>query len=131
MKKKILLIIILFTIALIPVATFAKNVDLNFKDLSGAWYSDNPDECVDPVEDGTIGTYDGIPTAGLSSLQAAFVDKYHDIAAKLGQQYKIPWETVVAQGILESASGTSNFARTRNNFFGIGAFDSNPNNALF
>ena len=129
MKKKILLIIILFTIALIPVATFAKNVDLNFKDLSGAWYSDNPDECVDPVEDGTIGTYDGIPTAGLSSLQAAFVDKYHDIAAKLGQQYKIPWETVVAQGILESASGTSNFARTRNNFFGIGAFDSNPNNA--
>lgn len=35
----------------------------------------------------------------------------------------------MAQGILESAAGTSSFARNRNNFFGIGAVDSNPNNA--
>ena len=35
----------------------------------------------------------------------------------------------MAQGILESAAGTSAFAVERNNFFGIGAFDSNPGNA--
>ena len=76
------------------------------------------------------GAYDGSPTAGLSDLQSAFVDTYHDIAVALSIEYGIPWETVMAQGILESAAGTSNFARERNNFFGIGAFDSNPNNAF-
>lgn len=77
-----------------------------------------------------VGGYDGNATAGLSDLQAAFVDNYHGIAEALSIEYGIPWETVVAQGILESASGTSNFAKNRNNFFGIGAFDSNPNNAF-
>lgn len=78
---------------------------------------------------GSMGSYDGSASKGLSSLQAEFVDKYHDIAEKLSVQYGIPWETVVAQGILESASGTSKFATERNNFFGIAAYDSNPNNA--
>lgn len=77
-----------------------------------------------------VGSYDGINSAGLSTTQAAFVDQYHDIAQQLSVEYGIPWETVVAQGILESAAGTSSFAVNRNNFFGIGAFDSNPNNAF-
>ena len=77
-----------------------------------------------------IGSFDGNGTAGLSDLQAAFVDTYHDIAEKLSVTYGIPWETVIAQGILESAAGTSSFAVNRNNFFGIGAFDSNPDNAF-
>lgn len=68
-------------------------------------------------------------SAGLSALQAGFVDKYREIAVKLGIEYGIPWEAPLAQGILESAAGTSNFAKERNNFFGIGAFDANPNNA--
>lgn len=70
------------------------------------------------------------PSRGLSSLQAGFVDKYHDIAVKLGMEYGIPWETPMAQGILESAAGTSQLARERNNFFGIGAFDSDPDKAF-
>ena len=65
----------------------------------------------------------------LSGDQVAFVETYHDIAVVNSINYGIPWETVVAQGILESASGTSNFAKERNNFFGIGAYDSNPDNA--
>ena len=76
-----------------------------------------------------VGTFDGTSSAGVSDLQSAFIDQYHDIAEKLSIEYGIPWETVIAQGILESASGTSHYARTRNNFFGIGAFDSNPDNA--
>ena len=68
-------------------------------------------------------------TVNLSQTQLDFVDKYHDIAANLSLQYGIPWEAVMAQGILESGAGTSNFAINRNNFFGIGAFDSNTDNA--
>ncbi len=66
---------------------------------------------------------------GLSAVQVGFVDTYHDIAASLSIKYGIPWETVMAQGILESASGNSNLAKNRNNFFGIGAYDSNPDHA--
>lgn len=61
--------------------------------------------------------------------QNAFIDKYYSIAQKFNVEYGIPWEAVMAQGILESASGTSQYATERNNFFGIGAFDSNPDNA--
>lgn len=78
-----------------------------------------------------IDGYDGVPSSGLSDLQSAFVDKYHSIAITLGNEYGIPWEAVVAQGILESAAGTSDFAKYRNNFFGINAVDSNPGNATY
>lgn len=77
----------------------------------------------------TTGSYDGERSAGLGDRNSNFVDTYHDIAEQLSIEYGIPWETVIAQGILESGAGTSPFARERNNFFGIGAFDSNPDNA--
>ena len=64
---------------------------------------------------------------GLSGTQVAFVERFHDIAVKLSVNYGIPWEAVMAQGILESAAGTSYFATDRNNYFGINAVDSNPN----
>lgn len=79
--------------------------------------------------DGSTGdgsTPQSIGTDKLSGLQVGFATKYQSLAHDLSTQYGIPWETVIAQGILESASGTSHFALTRNNFFGIGAVDSNP-----
>ena len=36
---------------------------------------------------------------------------------------------ILAHAAIESAWGTSNYAKNRNNYFGIGAFDSNPDNA--
>ena len=89
----------------------------------------NPNGSYNPCDNVSLGSYDGNASAGLSDLQADFVDTYHDIAQNLSVEYGIPWETVMAQGILESAAGTSYFAVSRNNFFGIGAFDSNPDNA--
>ena len=80
--------------------------------------------CVSSAEEG--GVLGGDP----DGTQLGFIKRYHDIAVMHSINYGIPWETVMAQGILESASGTSYFARERNNFFGIGAFDSNPNNAF-
>jgi len=90
----------------------------------------NPDEdniCANM----TIGMVTGVVTSGLGATQAAFVDKWQPLASALSVQFGIPWEAVIAKGILESASGTSNFAVNRNNFFGIGAVDSNPGNAHF
>lgn len=49
---------------------------------------------------------------------------------RLSKMYNFAPNVAVAQGALESARGTSYFARTRNNFLGIGAFDSNPEAAL-
>lgn len=113
---------------LAPASTFAiSETTLDFFDRNGIYYY-NPDGFSQGCYVG-LGSYDGVTTAGLTDLQAAFIDTYHAIAAELGAEYGIPWETVVAQGIVESASGTSEFARERNNFFGIGAFDSNPNAA--
>lgn len=107
-------------------ASALTDAEWNMFDVNGIYYW-NPsgsDFC-------TIGTgsYDGTTSAGLSSVNANFIDTYHDIAAQLSVEYGIPWETVIAQGILESNSGRSNFARNRNNFFGIGAVDSNPDAA--
>jgi hypothetical protein len=78
------------------------------------------------------GGYSGTTTtsSGLSPEQVLFLETWHSTAETLSINYGIPWETVVAQGIVESGSGTSNFAINRNNFFGIGAYDANPNAAF-
>lgn len=112
-----------------PSASALSSSTLDFMDKNGIYYF-NPEGFADGCLPG-LGSYDGIATAGLSSIQSAFVDQYHNIAVQLSSEYGIPWEAVMAQGILESDSGTSNFARNRNNFFGINAVDSNPDNATY
>ena len=136
MKKllaKISILLVTTAITLFPATNVMAARDsafeklLDYLDKNGIFYH-NPrgfaDSCMS-----AIGSYDGVASAGLSDLNAAFVDQYHDIAAQLGSEHGIPWEAVMAQGIIESASGTSRFAKERYNFFGIGAVDSNPNNA--
>ncbi len=118
---------VVFTLFTSSTTSAISSATLDFYDQNGIYYY-NPDGFSAGCYAG-LGSYDGVTTAGLTDLQAAFIDTYHGIAAELSAEYGIPWETVIAQGIIESASGTSNFARERNNFFGIGAFDSNPNAA--
>ncbi len=126
--RKLVLAILLSSL-LVATPTYAVSSELiDFMKRNNIFYYLPSDFYDNNCYPGT-GSYDGIPSAGLSSLQSGFVDTYHDIAASLGSEYGIPWEAVMAQGILESQSGTSRFARERNNFFGIGAVDSNPNNA--
>lgn len=126
MKKLILSILIAATLTTSSVGAISPSL-LNFFAKNGIYYY-NPDGYSSGCYVG-LGSYDGIVSAGLSALQAEFVDKYHTIAIQLSSEYGIPWEAVMAQGILESASGTSRFARERNNFFGINAVDSDPNRA--
>jgi flagellum-specific peptidoglycan hydrolase FlgJ len=47
-------------------------------------------------------------------------------ARSVAQQQDYPLAVIVGQGALESAHGTSNFARTRNNYFGFEAYTDNP-----
>ena len=48
-----------------------------------------------------------------------YIDKYKEIALKKMQEYKIPASITLAQGIFESACGTSKLATMGNNHFGI------------
>ena len=125
--KKLLLILIGCLVLSTP-ASALQSTKTDYFDLIGAYYYDpeGANRCST-----STGSYDGESSAGLSDTQSAWVDTYHNIAESLSIQYGIPWETVMAQGILESGAGTSNFGRERNNFFGIGAFDSNPDNAFY
>ncbi len=126
MKKLILSILLATTLTTSSVGAISPSL-LNYFGKNGIYYY-NPDGYSSGCFVG-LGSYDGIVSAGLSALQSEFVDKYHTIAIQLSSEYGIPWEAVMAQGILESASGTSKFARERNNFFGINAVDSDPNKA--
>lgn len=126
--KHLILPILTFAILLSAPVSALSSQTLDFMDKSGIYYY-NPEGFSDDCLPG-LGSYNGTPSAGLSGVQSAFVDQYHNIAIQLGAEYGIPWEAVMAQGILESGAGTSRFARERNNFFGIGAFDSNPDHAF-
>lgn len=128
MKKLFAAILISSLLVSSPTHAFSMNSLLDFLSKNGIFYYTPGDNfnCLP-----STGSYDGIASAGLTGLRAAFVDTYQNIASTLGAQYGIPWEAVMAQGILESASGTSRFATERNNFFGIGAVDSNPDNAHY
>ncbi|MDO4612024.1 MAG: glucosaminidase domain-containing protein [Candidatus Saccharibacteria bacterium] len=120
-----LFVILAGTMAITPVSALSEEDLDRFAQNNILFYDPSATDCTVAV-----GSYDGEASSGLTATQAGFVDQYHDIAANLSVQYGIPWETVMAQGILESAAGTSRFATERNNFFGIGAFDSNPDNAF-
>lgn len=50
-----------------------------------------------------------------------FVDKYGQIAFDVGKKYGIPYEAILAQGIIESGYGSSKLTQQANNFFGIKA----------
>ena len=85
----------------------------------------NPDE----VQSGCVEYSDGSIVSeaiSLTNTQEEFITQYHEVAQQLSVQYGIPWEAVVAQGVWESGSGTSDLAIYKNNFFGIGAYDTCP-----
>ena len=130
MKHKLFLVTcILGTSLVFTTSTFATKSKMTEEELS--IYADNNILFYDPYGSCVSASADGGVLGGEpDGTQVSFIKTYHDVAVTLSINYGIPWETVMAQGILESASGTSYFARERNNFFGIGAFDSNPDNAF-
>lgn len=59
----------------------------------------------------------GVLTA--SKLQEDYITQYRDIAIREMKKYRIPASITLAQGLLESGSGTSYLAVKANNHFGI------------
>lgn len=57
-------------------------------------------------------------------------DNFVNLLKEEGGKRGYDWQTLAKQKALESAFGTSQFARERNNFGGIGAYDRNPNSAF-
>ena len=56
--------------------------------------------------------------------------RFKDEVIRLSKKHGFVANVPIAQCALESARGTSYFAKYRNNFCGIGAFDSDPNKAF-
>jgi hypothetical protein len=54
-----------------------------------------------------------------SSAYEAYIEKYKVLAIKQQKTYRIPASITLAQGLLESAAGSSRLARQGNNHFGI------------
>lgn len=48
-----------------------------------------------------------------------YIDQYYKIAVKQQKEHKIPASIILAQGLLESGAGLSDFTRQSNNHFGI------------
>jgi len=55
----------------------------------------------------------------------SYIEQYHQIAERQQKEHGIPASIVLAQGILESGAGLSDFAKMSNNHFGIKCSDWN------
>jgi LysM repeat protein len=54
-----------------------------------------------------------------NQVYLSYIDQYHQLAEKQQKEHKIPASIVLAQGLIESGAGQSNFAKQSNNHFGI------------
>ena len=66
---------------------------------------------------------------GVPPNVSQFAQQYEPYARQVQEQYGVPPLVTLGQAALETGFGTSNFARERNNFFGMNAIDSDPNQA--
>lgn len=57
---------------------------------------------------------------------AATWDEFKQIAAPIAEEYDIPLAVLLGQAALETGYGTSYNAQVKNNWFGLGAYDANP-----
>jgi len=66
----------------------------------------------------------GLPV--LDDSQEMTWDKFIQQAYEVAPIYDYPVKVLIAQAALESAKGTSEFAKERNNYFGYSCYDSDP-----
>lgn len=82
-----------------------------------------------------LGKYQGIPVSKLNALLSGkgTLSGQGKAFAEAGKTYRVNEIYLIAHAILETGNGTSYFASGDSgyyNMYGIGAFDSNPNNAI-
>ena len=105
-------------------AKFAKQYQKAFGELppSSQYQAPTATPTAAPVQTMVLGA----STSPQGNLWDQFVNRVMQTAPARGYDPEI----IIKQKALESGFGTSDFARNRNNFGGIGAYDSNPNNAF-
>ena len=97
--------------------SFYSSNDILFYNPDDTGSSSSPDGASgDASSTGGNGIIGTVPQTG--SLRE-FVDTYGQMAFNVGKKYRIPYEAILAQGILESAYGNSTLTTEANNFFGI------------
>ena len=111
----IVLLVILWTSDLVTTEVDTSFIAPNTK-LDASLVHNNPGKVViNPVQIAT--------TLGDHST-AAFIERFKDVAKVEQRKFGIPASITIAQGILESASGTSRLAKEANNYFGVKCFSS-------
>lgn len=61
--------------------------------------------------------------------EAVSWEEFQSIAKTIAEEEDYPYAVLIGQAALETGRGRSHFAMTRFNYFGIAAYDSNPNAA--
>ncbi|MCS4487183.1 glucosaminidase domain-containing protein [Staphylococcus americanisciuri] len=134
--------------------TFAQALNLQMlrgmpmKSVSGGWIHATRQQTSDAMNTSKIwgdatqryqmlnlGKYQGVPVAKLNQILSGkgTLHNQGQAFADACKKYDLNEIYLIAHAFLESGYGKSNFASGRYgiyNFFGIGAFDSNPNNAI-
>jgi hypothetical protein len=78
----------------------------------------NPNDCTTANSLNALG---GVGSAPVTKSIESFVDEYGQMAFDVGKKYGIPYEAILAQGIIESGYGQSGLTQQANNFFGMKA----------
>ena len=61
----------------------------------------------------------GLQAQSQNSTYVHYIEKHKNLAIEQQRKYNVPAAITMAQGLLESAAGTSFLATTANNHFGI------------
>lgn len=116
-KKKLLRFAICFAIFLIAVAVTSKPLK-------------NNKPMTDEIVVKKASAQEASPTPTPLKLGKGWAG-FKESAKRISAIYGIDSRLIIAQGALESAHGTSQYAVERNNFLGIGAVDWNPDQAFY
>lgn len=105
-------------------------VDKTVQDILGGTYTDTQSQ--DPVDAQVQAILGGtVESSPQPSQYGAGWDEFASKAKDIAGQRGYPLSVLLGQAALESAHGSSNFARKRNNYFGYQAYDSNPDAAAY
>lgn len=115
MTKKI---ITSFTILVISFSFIISN---GIVSAINSFYSSNDVLFYDSSDNGCGNGLDSVGAATQTKSLEEFVDTYGQMAYDVGQKYGIPYEAILAQGVIESAYGRSELTTQAYNFFGIKA----------
>jgi flagellum-specific peptidoglycan hydrolase FlgJ len=99
--------------------------------ISIAWEGNKPIKIISPLAMTAFAMEERLPAIGdLTPAQLQDWESMKLMAKRLAPLYNFPAKVIIAQMALESGRGTSKYCVQRNNCFGMGAYDSNPDSAF-